>query len=160
MESDKKKESLGNILEKCNMAGKIKVSIKKQTHNCIMWAVREINLFYHGFYKLRYMTDLFLQVKGWAIQLFIINKTGVSVQLITKQLIHIHFIDTFRVHLNVNGLTLVNVSFETTRTEWLQLQKPPGSMTHLIQHWQLQGSQLNTHTIAYHCMENSTSLFK
>ncbi len=41
-----KKESLGNILEKCNMVGKIKVSIKKQTHNFIMWAIREINLFY------------------------------------------------------------------------------------------------------------------
>ncbi len=99
------------------------------------------------------MTDLFLQVKGWAIQLFIINKTGVSVQSITKQLIPIHFIDTFRDHLNVNGLTLVNVSFETTRTEWLQLQRPLRSMPHLIQHWQLQSSQLNTHTIAYLCIE-------
>ncbi len=108
-----KKESLGNILEKCNMVGKIKVSIKKQTHSAYCEPSEKSTYFIN-------MTDLFLQVKGWAIQLLIINKTGVSVQSITKQLIPIHFIDTFRVQLNVNGLTLVNVSFETTRTEWLQ----------------------------------------
>lgn len=108
-----------------------------------------LNLVDHGFYHLSNMTDLFLQVKGWAIQLFIINKTGVSVQSRTMQSVPIHFIHTFQIHLNVNGLTLVNVSFEIIRTEWLQLRWPPGSMPHLIQHWQLQNSQLKTHIISY-----------
>lgn len=131
----------------------MKVSIKNKQ-------LREINLFYHAIYILSYMTDLFLRVRGWAIQLFIINKTGVSVQSRTMQSVSKHFTDTFQFRrVQLNGLTLINVFFEISRTKRLQLQWPPGSMLHLIQHWQLQSSQLHTHIVAYLSMQNSIIIF-
>lgn len=54
-----------------------------------------------------------------------------------------------KVHLNVNGLTFVNVSFEITSTKWLQLQWPPGSLLHLIQHWQLHSSKWHILNVQY-----------